>query len=68
MSDIKKERPKTITIFGETIRLVEPIRCDFCTAPQKPKRYTCEFCGSSYSDSKYDINDDHAMFERSKLN
>lgn len=62
MPDIKKERPKTIAVFGEMVRIVEPIKCDFCQTPQNPKRFTCDHCGASYSDSDYDINDDHAMF------
>ena len=60
MPDDKNERPKTITIFGENVRIIEPIKCDFCKTPQDPQRYTCNYCGAHYSDSNFDVNEGNA--------
>jgi hypothetical protein len=68
MPDIKYDRPKTIFVFGEEVRLIEPIKCDFCKTPQSPKRRTCEHCGSQYSDSQFNVNDDHPTIDRKLLN
>jgi hypothetical protein len=53
---------KTVLLCGEVFRCIEPIKCDFCSAPQKYGRFHCEYCGSSYSDSKFNVNRPPTLF------